>query len=148
MFFIWVNKFMLASLIHNYEVYFLHIIFSVCFYNVLFRYWSKLHIVYVFFSYLLGFPCSSAGKESACSVGDLDSIPGLGRSSGEGKPTHSSFLTWRIPLVHNKSDTTERLSLSIFISQNYFVWGFTSPLFTILMSYLLILAWSLSYLFY
>ena len=33
----------------------------------------------------LGFPCGSAGKESACSVGDLGSIPGLGRSPGEGK---------------------------------------------------------------
>ena len=33
----------------------------------------------------LGFPCGSAGKESAFSVGDLDSIPGLGRSPGEGK---------------------------------------------------------------
>ena len=30
-------------------------------------------------------PCGSAGKESACNVGDLDSIPGLGRSPGEGK---------------------------------------------------------------
>jgi len=28
---------------------------------------------------------SSAGKESACNVGDLGLIPGLGRSSGEGK---------------------------------------------------------------
>ena len=28
--------------------------------------------------------CDSAGKESACSVGDLGSIPGLGRSPGEG----------------------------------------------------------------
>ena len=28
----------------------------------------------------LGFPGSSAGKESACSAGDLGSIPGLGRS--------------------------------------------------------------------
>ena len=26
---------------------------------------------------LLGFPCGSAGKESACTVGDLGSIPGL-----------------------------------------------------------------------
>ena len=26
-----------------------------------------------------------AGKESACNVGDLGSIPGLGRSPGEGK---------------------------------------------------------------
>ena len=33
----------------------------------------------------MGFPCGSAGKESACNVGDLGSIPGLGRSSGEGK---------------------------------------------------------------
>ena len=33
----------------------------------------------------MGFPCSSAGKESACSAGDLGSIPGLGRSLGEGK---------------------------------------------------------------
>ena len=33
----------------------------------------------------LGFPCGSAGKESAWNVGDLGSIPGLGRSPGEGK---------------------------------------------------------------
>ena len=32
-----------------------------------------------------GFPCGLAGKESACNVGDLGSIPGLGRSPGEGK---------------------------------------------------------------
>ena len=36
-------------------------------------------------SVFLGFPCGSAGKESACNVGDLDSNPGLGRSLGEGK---------------------------------------------------------------
>ena len=33
----------------------------------------------------LGFSCSSAGKESARSAGDLGLIPGLGRSPGEGK---------------------------------------------------------------
>ena len=33
----------------------------------------------------LGFPGGSAGKESTCNVGDLGSIPGLGRSPGEGK---------------------------------------------------------------
>ena len=32
----------------------------------------------------MGFSGGSAGKESACNVGDLDSIPGLGRSPGEG----------------------------------------------------------------
>ena len=34
---------------------------------------------------LKGFPCSSAGKESACNEGDLGSLPGMGRSPGEGK---------------------------------------------------------------
>ena len=33
----------------------------------------------------LGLPCGSAGKESACIVGDLSSIPGLGRALGEKK---------------------------------------------------------------
>ena len=32
----------------------------------------------------LGFPCSSVGKESACSAGDPSLIPGLGRSPGKG----------------------------------------------------------------
>ena len=40
-----------------------------------------------FFPALLfkGFPCGSADKEFACNVGHLGSIPGLGRSPGEGK---------------------------------------------------------------
>ena len=33
----------------------------------------------------LGFPCGSAGKESACNAGDLGSVLGLERSPGEGK---------------------------------------------------------------
>ena len=33
----------------------------------------------------LGFPGGSDGKESTCNVGDLGSIPGLGRFPGEGK---------------------------------------------------------------
>ena len=33
----------------------------------------------------LDFPCGSAGNESACNVGDLGLIPGLGRAPGEGK---------------------------------------------------------------
>ena len=32
-----------------------------------------------------GLPCGSAGKESTCNAGHLGSIPGLGRSPGEGK---------------------------------------------------------------
>ena len=33
----------------------------------------------------MGFPCGSPDKESACNAGDLGSIPGLGRYTGEGK---------------------------------------------------------------
>ena len=46
----------------------------------------------------LDFPGGSDGKESACNVGDLGSIPRLGRSPmEEGMATHSSILAWRIP---------------------------------------------------
>ena len=53
----------------------------------------------------LGFPCGSAGKESACNVGDLGSIPELGRSpgGGHGNPLQYSCLenpmdrgTWQV----------------------------------------------------
>ena len=42
----------------------------------------------------LGFPGGSDGEESACSAGDWDSIPGLGRSPGQGNGNslQSSFL--------------------------------------------------------
>ena len=36
---------------------------------------------------MLGFPGGSDGKESSCNAGDLASIPGLGRSPGEGNGT-------------------------------------------------------------
>ena len=39
-----------------------------------------------------GFPCGSAGKESAHDVGDL----GLEEPLEKGKATHSSILAWRI----------------------------------------------------
>ena len=40
----------------------------------------------------LGFPDSSVGKESTCNVGDPGSIPGAGRSAGEGKGYPSSII--------------------------------------------------------
>ena len=45
----------------------------------------------------LRFPGGSDGKESACSVGDLSSIPGSGRSLEKEMATHSSILAWKIP---------------------------------------------------
>ena len=66
----------------------------------------------------IGFPDSSAGKESACNAGDLGSIPELGRSPGEGKgyPLQYSGLENSTDCkVHGvtESDTTEQLSLSL-----------------------------------
>ena len=46
-------------------------------------YFQEISIIWVLL--IMGFHCSSAGKESACNAGDLGSIPGLGRSPGEGK---------------------------------------------------------------
>ena len=60
-----------------------------------------------------GFPCGSAGKESACSAGDLGSIPRLGRSPGEGKsyPLQYSGLENSIDcIVHGVPKSQTRLS--------------------------------------
>ena len=71
-----------------------------------------------------GFPCGSAGKESACNGGDLGSIPGLGRSPGEGKgyllqyPGLENSMDYS-PWGLKESDTTEQLSLSLNV---YFCW--------------------------
>ena len=78
--------------------------------------------VFFLFAYCLypfaGFPCGSAGKESTCHVGYLGSIPGLGRSPGEGKgyPTavflSGEFHALYTPWGQKESDTNERLSLN------------------------------------
>ena len=61
----------------------------------------------------VGFPCGSAGKESACSAGDLGLIPGLGRSPGEGKsyPLQYSGLENSMDcIVHGVAKSPTRLS--------------------------------------
>ena len=60
------------------------------------------------------FPCGSAGKEYTCNVGDLGSIPWLGRSPGEGKvfwpgEFHGLYRPWG----HKESNMSEQLSLSL-----------------------------------
>ena len=52
---------------------------------------SPFDISLLFFE---GKPWCLRGKESACNVGDLGSIPGLGKSPGEGngKPLQCSYL--------------------------------------------------------
>ena len=50
-----------------------------------------------------GFPDSSVGKESACNAGDPSSIPGSGRSAGEGigYPPQYSWASLVSQLVKN-----------------------------------------------
>jgi len=61
----------------------------------------------------LGFPRGSAGKESTDNVGDLGSIPGLGRSPGEGKgyPVQYSDLENSMDcIVHGVAKSQTQLS--------------------------------------
>ena len=68
---------------------------------------------------VLGLPCGSAGKESACSAGDLGSIPGLGRSPGERNGLSApvflpgEFRGLYSPWGQKESGTTEQLSLTL-----------------------------------
>ena len=69
----------------------------------------------------MGFSGGSVGKESAYNSGHLGSIPGLGRSRGEGHGNPLQYsclenlhgqrsLSGYSPWGHKESDTTERLS--------------------------------------
>ena len=68
----------------------------------------------------MGFPGGSAGKESACNAGDLGSIPGLGRSPGEGKATHSSNQLISINIMVICCQLMRRKQLSNFIHAFHF----------------------------
>ena len=70
----------------------------------------------------LDFPGASDGKEFACHVGDLGSIPGLGRSPGGGhgnplqyscleNPLGQRCLAGYSPRCGKESDMTEQLSM-------------------------------------
>ena len=62
----------------------------------------------------------SAGKESACNVGDLDLIHGLGRSPAEGNRYPLQYSAWRIPwdcIVQGVTKSQTQLSNSHFTLQ-------------------------------
>ena len=91
------------------------------------RYFSQLKYIY-WKLFQWDFPGGSDGKASAYNAGDPGSIPGLGRSPGEGNgnPLQYSCLenpmdggTWEATVhgVPKSQDTTERLHfLSLFFS--------------------------------
>ena len=60
-------------------------------------------LFFCFLGHRLGFPDSSVGKESTCNSGDPGSIPGSGRSAGEGigYPLQYSWASLVTQLVKN-----------------------------------------------
>ena len=74
--------------------------------------------------YIQGLPCSSDGKESACNVGDSGSIPGSGRSSGEGNGNSLQHSCLKNPMGRGAwqamvcGDMTEQLILLLYNRYN------------------------------
>ena len=65
--------------------------------------------------------------KSACSTGDLGSIPALGRFPGEGNGNSLQYSVWKIPWMEEpvrrqgsqESDTTEQLHFSLSLYASY-----------------------------
>ena len=84
-----------------------------------------------YYQLIPGFPFRSDSKDSACNVGDLGSIPGLGISPGGGNGSSLQYsclenphgqrgLLGYSPWAHKKSDMTEQLSTASTKSIVYF----------------------------
>ena len=80
----------------------------------------------------MDFPGGLDGKESACSAGDLGSIPKLGRSPGEGNDNPRQYSSLENPMDrvawwatvhggHKDLDTTESLSMHASIIERYHI---------------------------
>ena len=81
---------------------------------------STLYYIY------MGFPGGSDGKESPCNAGDLGSIPGLGRSLGEGNGNSLQYSCPENSMEKGAQWATEWLSMYIIPSLSLF----PSPLHT------------------
>ena len=66
----------------------------------------------------MGFPGGPAGKESACNVGDMGTIPGLGRSLEKGMATYSSIVAWRSPWTLQSMGLQSQTQMSDFHNNN------------------------------
>ena len=82
----------------------------------------------------IGLPCGSAGEESICHVGDLGSIPEVGRSPGEGNvyPLQYFWASLVAQLVKNLPATRETWAPSL---------GWEDPLEKGVATHSSILAW-------
>ena len=86
----------------------------------------------------MGFPDSSVGKESACNAGDPGSIPGSGRSPGEGTghPLQYSWASLLTQLVKNLPAVQETWVQSL---------GWEDPLEKGMATHSSILAWRITW---
>ena len=87
---------------------------------------------------MLSFSGSSAGKESTCNAGDPGSIPGLGRSPGEGigYPLQYSWASLVAQMVKNSPAVRETWVQSL---------GWEDPLEKGIAIHSSILAWRISW---
>ena len=97
--------------------------------------------IYMYFYIYKGFPGSSAGKEFTCNAGDPDSIPGSGRSTGEGigYPLQYSWVSLLAQLVKNPPAMQETWVQSL---------GWDDPLEKGKATYSSILAWRVPWTIY
>ena len=82
------------------------------------------HLKEALYSFL-GFPSGSDDKESACSAGDLSSIPGSGRSPGEENAYPFSILAWKIPWTEEPGGLQSMGSLGVRHDWATSLWLFT-----------------------
>ena len=82
----------------------------------------------------MGFPGSSAGKESTCNAGESSSILGLGRSSREGRgyPFQYSWASLMVQMIKNPAPMQETWVPSL---------GWEDPLEEVMATHSSILAW-------
>ena len=85
--------------IHIYIYIYIYVYICVCVYTHIY-----MHIIYTHTYIHMGFPDSSAGKESTCSAGDPSSIPGLSSSAKEwiGYPLQYSWVSLVLQRVKNQ----------------------------------------------
>ena len=90
------------------QIYIIQYALCVCIY---------IHVVQL---YIISFPDSSVAKESTCNSGDLGSIPGSGRSAGEGigYPLQYSWAMYVMQLM-SASPTNQPVLVLIIIFQGF-----------------------------
>ena len=96
--------------------------------------WTCVYFIYIYIYIMWGFPGDSSGKESACNSGDPGSVPESGRSPGEGNGNPLQYSCLENPMnrgvwwatvhgIRKELDTTEWLTLSLFIYYVYNLFG-------------------------